>query len=97
MQESQDEEAQQTADESTAVPELEAVINRSKEEIQITSVSEMEEAIRPAESVIRKIRRRFVWMWESLWSVEMYSTVSFATLDVEIAGINVACCFSGTG
>jgi hypothetical protein len=88
-EESQDEEAQQTADESTAIPELEEVINRSKEEMQITSVGEMEEAIRPAESVIRKIQRHLVWMWESLWSVETHSSVSFVTLDVEMAGINV--------
>lgn len=87
MEESLHEEAQQTADESTAIPELEEVINRSKEEIEITSVGE-EEAIRPAESVIRKIQRHLVWMWESLW-IETHSSVSFVTLDVEMAGINV--------
>lgn len=87
MEESLHEEAQQTADESTAIPELEEVINRSKEEIQITSVGE-EEAIRPAESVIRKIQRHLVWMWKSLW-IETHSSVSFVTLDVEMAGINV--------
>ncbi|KAF8697491.1 hypothetical protein AX14_001373 [Amanita brunnescens Koide BX004] len=71
-QESQVEEAQQTTDESATVPELEEVLNRSKEEIQM-SVSEMEDAIRPEESIIRKIQRYFWGSSESPQCVDIQS------------------------
>lgn len=87
-QESQVEEAQQTTDESATVPELEEVLNRSKEEIQM-SVSEMEDAIRPEESIIRKIQRYFWGSSESPQCVDIQSMVGFATLDVEKADYDI--------